>query len=176
MAAPTAIDLTNSGHFTEFSGSSTEDISYAKTFWQSVQLQPPMESRLVSSDIKQRLRVAPSGIHSTYVARYGISHLLTTSRYQGSRVHSWLWVVSSYTHGHGCTEDHCRCENVYPHALGAWCMYMYHCIPFTCMYNNMFYGATIGASAAEITRLASWSTMCRVTEHIWSWFSIIVNW
>nr|XP_034302120.1 UPF0722 protein isoform X2 [Crassostrea gigas] len=64
MAAPTAIDLTNSGHFTEFSGSSPEDISYAKTFWQSVQLQPPMESRLVSSDIKQRLRVAPSGIHS----------------------------------------------------------------------------------------------------------------
>lgn len=65
MGAPTAIDLTNSGHFTEFSGSSPEDISYAKTFWQSVQLQPPMESRLVSSDIKQRLRVAPSGIHST---------------------------------------------------------------------------------------------------------------
>ncbi|XP_061188267.1 cilia- and flagella-associated protein HOATZ-like [Saccostrea echinata] len=64
MAAPTAIDLTKTGHFTEFSGSSPEDMAYAKTFWQSVQLQPPMESRLVSSDIKQRLRVAPSGTHS----------------------------------------------------------------------------------------------------------------
>lgn len=75
MAAPTAIDLTNSGHFTEFSGSSPEDISYAKTFWQSVQLQPPMESRLVSSDIKQRLRVAPSGIHTVNHSTYTCSKI-----------------------------------------------------------------------------------------------------
>ena len=57
------IDLTH-GEYTEFSGSTEEDISFAKTFWQSVHLQPPVESRLVSSDIKQRLRIAPSGSQS----------------------------------------------------------------------------------------------------------------
>ena len=57
MAA--VIDYTNQNVFTEFSGSSEEDISYATNFWQSIQLHPPMESRLVSSDIKQRLKVAP---------------------------------------------------------------------------------------------------------------------
>ena len=46
---------------TVFTGSSKEDMAYAKTFWQSVQLLPPMESRLVSSDIKQRLKRAPPG-------------------------------------------------------------------------------------------------------------------
>ncbi len=44
---------------TVFIGSSEEDKAYAKTFWQSIQLLPPMESRLVSSDVKQRLRRAP---------------------------------------------------------------------------------------------------------------------
>ena len=57
MAA--VIDYTNQNVFTEFSGSSEEDVSYATNFWQSIQLHPPMESRLVSSDIKQRLKVAP---------------------------------------------------------------------------------------------------------------------
>ena len=42
----------------EFTGSSEEDITHAKTFWQSVQLLPPMESRLVSNDINQRLKAA----------------------------------------------------------------------------------------------------------------------
>ena len=46
---------------TVFTGSSEEDVAYTKTFWQSVQLLPPMESRLVSSDIKQRLKRAPLG-------------------------------------------------------------------------------------------------------------------
>jgi hypothetical protein len=64
MAVAKAVDLASTGHFTEFSGCSPEDVAYAKTFWQSVQLQPPMESRLVSSDIKQRLRVAQSGNRS----------------------------------------------------------------------------------------------------------------
>lgn len=59
-----AIDLTKQPERIEFSGSSNEDISYAKTFWQSIQLQPPMESRLVSSDIKQRLKKAPVGAQS----------------------------------------------------------------------------------------------------------------
>ncbi|KAJ8267067.1 hypothetical protein GJAV_G00137960 [Gymnothorax javanicus] len=44
--------------FTVFSGSSQEDVSYAKVFWSSVTLQPPLESRLVSADISQRLKVA----------------------------------------------------------------------------------------------------------------------
>ena len=57
MAA--VIDYTKQNVYTEFSGSSEEDISYATNFWQSIQLHPPMESRLVSSDIKQRLKVAP---------------------------------------------------------------------------------------------------------------------
>lgn len=52
------VDLTK-GDSTIFYGSSAEDISYATNFWQSIQLHPPMESRLVSSDIKQRLKVAP---------------------------------------------------------------------------------------------------------------------
>ena len=41
-----------------FSGSSPEDGAYAKSFWHSVQLLPPMESRLVSSHISQRLKTA----------------------------------------------------------------------------------------------------------------------
>jgi len=41
-----------------FTGSSEQDISHAKSFWKSLNLQPPLESRLVSSDIKQRLPVA----------------------------------------------------------------------------------------------------------------------
>ena len=44
-----------------FSGSSESDMAYAKTFWQSVHLFPPPESRLVSSDVRQRLKKAPPG-------------------------------------------------------------------------------------------------------------------
>jgi len=46
---------------TVFCDSRDDDIAYAKTFWQSMQLMPPMESRLVSSNIRQRLKVAPPG-------------------------------------------------------------------------------------------------------------------
>ncbi|XP_051896016.1 cilia- and flagella-associated protein HOATZ [Pristis pectinata] len=45
--------------YTVFAGSSQEDVAYAKVFWSSLSLQPPLESRLVSGDIKQRLKVAP---------------------------------------------------------------------------------------------------------------------
>ena len=55
----TVVDFTKNEQTTSFYGSSQEDISYATNFWQSIQLHPPMESRLVSSDIKQRLKVAP---------------------------------------------------------------------------------------------------------------------
>ncbi|XP_048839102.1 cilia- and flagella-associated protein HOATZ isoform X1 [Brienomyrus brachyistius] len=44
--------------FTVFAGSSIEDVTYAKVFWSSVTLQPPLESRLVSASISQRLKVA----------------------------------------------------------------------------------------------------------------------
>ena len=44
---------------TVFQGSPTEDVEHAKSFWKSLTLQPPLESRLVSAEIRQRLRVAP---------------------------------------------------------------------------------------------------------------------
>nr|XP_017211631.1 UPF0722 protein C11orf88 homolog isoform X2 [Danio rerio] len=44
--------------YTVFHGASQEDVAYAKLFWNSLSLQPPIESRLVSSDIRQRLKVA----------------------------------------------------------------------------------------------------------------------
>ena len=53
------VDLTQQPLRAVFTGCTQEDVNYAKTFWQSLQLLPPMESRLVSSDIKQRLRKAP---------------------------------------------------------------------------------------------------------------------
>ena len=59
--ATMVVEIAPSTEKTTFCDSSEEDIAYAKTFWQSVQLLPPMESRLVSSDIKQRLKVAPPG-------------------------------------------------------------------------------------------------------------------
>ncbi|XP_050417081.1 cilia- and flagella-associated protein HOATZ [Patella vulgata] len=58
--AVSVVDFTRKSERTTFCDSSEDDISCAKTFWQSVTLLPPMESRLVSSDIKQRLRTAPS--------------------------------------------------------------------------------------------------------------------
>jgi len=45
---------------TVFANSSLEDVEHAKSFWKSLTLQPPLESRLVSADIRQRLRTAPS--------------------------------------------------------------------------------------------------------------------
>ncbi|XP_072449613.1 cilia- and flagella-associated protein HOATZ isoform X1 [Chiloscyllium punctatum] len=49
--------------FTVFTGSAAEDVAYAKVFWSSLSLQPPLESRLVSGDIKQRLKVAQAPGH-----------------------------------------------------------------------------------------------------------------
>ncbi|ESO89526.1 hypothetical protein LOTGIDRAFT_234335 [Lottia gigantea] len=63
--AVTLLDFTKRPERSEFSDSTEDDIACAKTFWQSVTLLPPMESRLVSSDIKQRLRTAPPGGHTT---------------------------------------------------------------------------------------------------------------
>ncbi|XP_072549874.1 cilia- and flagella-associated protein HOATZ isoform X2 [Salminus brasiliensis] len=47
-------------YFTVFEGSSQEDVAHAKVFWNSLSLQPPVESSLVSVDIRQRLKVAKS--------------------------------------------------------------------------------------------------------------------
>ena len=44
---------------TVFHGSILEEVEHAKSFWKSLTLQPPLESRLVSAEIRQRLRVAP---------------------------------------------------------------------------------------------------------------------
>ncbi|XP_029429486.1 UPF0722 protein C11orf88 homolog [Rhinatrema bivittatum] len=44
--------------FMIFAGSSEQDIAFASFFWKSVTLHPPIESRLVSSEIQQRLKVA----------------------------------------------------------------------------------------------------------------------
>ncbi|XP_018610679.1 cilia- and flagella-associated protein HOATZ isoform X2 [Scleropages formosus] len=47
-------------YYTVFAGSSPEDVAYAKVFWNSFNLHPPLESRLVSADMRQRLQVAGS--------------------------------------------------------------------------------------------------------------------
>ena len=52
-------DIDTSKERLEFSGSSSEDIACAKLFWQTVCLQPHLESGLVSSDVSQRRRSAP---------------------------------------------------------------------------------------------------------------------
>ncbi|XP_072094292.1 cilia- and flagella-associated protein HOATZ isoform X4 [Mobula birostris] len=58
-------EIDSRSFYTVFAGSSQEEVANAKVFWSSVTLQPPLESRLVSSDIKQRLKVALSaGIKS----------------------------------------------------------------------------------------------------------------
>ena len=64
---------------TEFSGSSVEDVAYAKSFWQSVQLLPPMESRLVSSTIRQRLRTASSSSQRKNSVYWLLSTLMSLS-------------------------------------------------------------------------------------------------
>ena len=44
--------------FTVFEGSSPDDVSHARRLWSSLSLLPPVESRLVSADIGQRLPVS----------------------------------------------------------------------------------------------------------------------
>ncbi|XP_068435315.1 cilia- and flagella-associated protein HOATZ [Clinocottus analis] len=44
--------------FTVFEGSSPENASHARLLWSSLSLLPPLESRLVSADIRQRLPVS----------------------------------------------------------------------------------------------------------------------
>ncbi|XP_073511393.1 cilia- and flagella-associated protein HOATZ [Phyllobates terribilis] len=44
--------------YTVFAGSAEHDVMCSKIFWNSVTLQPPLESRLVSGDVEQRRREA----------------------------------------------------------------------------------------------------------------------
>ncbi|XP_075046119.1 cilia- and flagella-associated protein HOATZ isoform X2 [Mixophyes fleayi] len=46
------------GDLTVFTGSCERDVMFSKIFWNSVTLQPPLESRLVSGNMQQRLRAA----------------------------------------------------------------------------------------------------------------------
>ena len=64
--ATTIQDFVFSSEKTIFQGSSAEDVTRAKSFWQSIQLHPPIESRLVSSNIKQRLKIAPPGTQRNF--------------------------------------------------------------------------------------------------------------
>ncbi|KAI3359312.1 hypothetical protein L3Q82_002625 [Scortum barcoo] len=43
---------------TVFEGSSPEDVSHARQLWSSLSLLPPLESRLESADVRQRLPVS----------------------------------------------------------------------------------------------------------------------
>ncbi|XP_028664812.1 cilia- and flagella-associated protein HOATZ [Erpetoichthys calabaricus] len=55
-------------NFTIFSDSSEQDVSCAKIFWNSAILHPTLESRLVSGDIRQRLKVADGIQPNSYAA------------------------------------------------------------------------------------------------------------
>ncbi|XP_077105920.1 cilia- and flagella-associated protein HOATZ isoform X4 [Ranitomeya variabilis] len=53
--------------YTVFAGSAEHDVMCCKIFWNSVTLQPPLESRLVSGDVEQRRRPAgEAGQRKTY--------------------------------------------------------------------------------------------------------------
>ena len=50
-----------SGQMIEMSGCGKIDIEIARMFWKSFTLQPPIESKLYSPDIKQRRKTADAG-------------------------------------------------------------------------------------------------------------------
>lgn len=81
--ATTVVEFGVSPEKVTFSGSSDEDMMHAKMFWQSMHLCPPMESTLVSSDISQRLRVAPTA-HQGIIMIIRIDMIMTCL--QSSRV------------------------------------------------------------------------------------------
>lgn len=59
MASPAFYDYGESSSQVAFDGSTEEEILDAKLFWESLLLIPPHESRLVSDDVNQRLKIAP---------------------------------------------------------------------------------------------------------------------
>ncbi|XP_062264095.1 cilia- and flagella-associated protein HOATZ [Platichthys flesus] len=54
--------------FTVFDGSAPEDVSHARQLWSSMSMLPPLESRLLSADIRQRLPVSRPQRGSTAAA------------------------------------------------------------------------------------------------------------
>ncbi|KAM9439136.1 cilia- and flagella-associated protein HOATZ [Salvelinus alpinus] len=68
--------------FTVFDGSSPEDVSHAKQLWTSLSLLPPLESRLVNADIRQRLPIAPTNHDETLLV---VGERLQEARHQKQR-------------------------------------------------------------------------------------------
>ncbi|KAM4650992.1 cilia- and flagella-associated protein HOATZ [Discoglossus pictus] len=62
--------------YTVFTGSSERDVLCCKMFWNSVTLQPPLESRLVSGDMHQRKKAAGSPGAKKNEKNYTFQHLL----------------------------------------------------------------------------------------------------
>lgn len=50
---------------TVFTNTADEDRAYLKIFWKSIHLNPTIESRLVSSDVRQRVPSLPLKSHGT---------------------------------------------------------------------------------------------------------------
>ncbi|XP_067946679.1 cilia- and flagella-associated protein HOATZ-like [Watersipora subatra] len=63
MAAHIVSDFPISDAKTVFTGTSEENTAYLKTFWKSIHLNPTIESRLVSSDVRQRIAPCPIKTH-----------------------------------------------------------------------------------------------------------------
>ena len=66
MAAHIVADFPVADCRTVFTGTSEEDTANLKIFWKSIHLNPTIESRLVSSDVRQRLQQAPAKSHGKY--------------------------------------------------------------------------------------------------------------
>lgn len=62
--------------YTVFDGSSPEDVSHARRLWSSLSLLPPLESRLVSADIRQRLPVSRPQRSGASAAKAGAAEAL----------------------------------------------------------------------------------------------------
>ena len=82
-------DLTKQPERCVFTGSPPDEINYAEAFWHSVRLQPTMESRLVSSDIKQRLGTKKITSKSSKQAYF--SHVVGDFKH-GKKVHHFVLV------------------------------------------------------------------------------------
>ncbi|XP_057716893.1 cilia- and flagella-associated protein HOATZ [Corythoichthys intestinalis] len=71
---------------TVFSGSSPEDVSHARRLWSSLCMPSPLESRLVSADIPQRLPVSrPERIIQPEPPRTDVHNLFAAQQRQEER-------------------------------------------------------------------------------------------
>lgn len=67
MAAHVVVDFPISESKTTFTGTSDEDSAHLKIFWKSIHLNPTIESRLVSSDVRQRINSLPLKSHGKVI-------------------------------------------------------------------------------------------------------------